>query len=167
MPFKRQCWANESHREAGARTIRQSEQLLRQVDRDLGLRIGPVSCQQLLVHLLAHHHGQEPVLQGVALENVGEGGRDDRPDPPADERPGRVLTRRTAAEVVACEQDLRALRGREIERKVRLVRAIGVVAPVAEQALAEAILVDHLQEARGDDLIGVDVLGSDDDGGVK
>src|SRR6478735_6462353 len=114
------------------------------------------------MHLLADDYRQEPVLERVALEDVRERGRDDHAETPTDERPGRVLARRTAAEVVTREQDLRALRGREIERKIRLVRAVRVVTPIAEQALTEAVLVDHFEEACRDDLIRVDVLGRND-----
>ena len=54
--------------------------------------------------------GQEPVLQRVVLEDVGERQGDDRANPPRRERPDRVLARRAAAEVPRRDEDREPLR---------------------------------------------------------
>ena len=62
------------------------------------------------------------------------------------------------------EEDLAAghLGPVEDERR-RRQRAVLAVAPVAEQGLGEPGLVGHLEVARGDDLVCVDVLGRERD----
>ena len=81
------------------------------------------------------------------------------------QRPRSVLARAAGAEVVADEQDLRpASRLVEDERRV-LARPVRLEAPVAEQGVGQALLVGHLEVARGDDLVGVDVLGRQRDDG--
>src|SRR5581483_10711594 len=75
-----------------------------------------------------------------------------RAEPPRTQRPRRVLARRSAAEVVAGDQDLRAARLGGEEREPRLIAQVG------EQAIGEPGLVGALEEARRDDLIGVDVV---------
>ena len=50
-----------------------------------------------------------------------------------------------------------------VQDEVRLRRTVGVVAPVGEQRGAEAGLVGHLEIARGNDLIRVDVVRRDGD----
>ena len=45
-----------------------------------------------------------------------------------------------------------------VQDEVRLGPALGVVAPVVEELVAQALLGDRLQEARRDDLVGVDVV---------
>ena len=76
---------------------------------------------------------------------------------------GRVLARGAAAEVRAGEQDRRALEARLVQR-VRLVRAVRVLADVVEEELAEPVKGDALQVARRDDAVGVDVVAGDVDG---
>ena len=102
---------------------------------------------------------QEPVLEGVAPEDVGEARRDHRPDAPGDECPGRVLARRAGPEVVADEQDLPVGHRQPVHHGQGLLEAaVGVVAPVVEERVAEPVLVRDLEIAGRDDLVGVDVL---------
>ena len=79
---------------------------------------------------------QQAVLERVVPEDVGERGADHGPEAEAGERPGRVLARGAAAEVVAGEQDLRRpARAGCVERRNPARGApSGVVAPVGEQA---------------------------------
>ena len=83
---------------------------------------------------------QQAVLERVAPEDVGERGADHRAEAEAGERPRRVLARGAAAEVVARQQDLRAL-GVGVFRTKSGFGAVGVVAPVGEQRRAEPGLV--------------------------
>ena len=75
---------------------------------------------------------QQSVFERVVAEDIGEGGGDDRADAPAGQRPGGMLARGAAAEVIAGQQDLRALVLGLVERQTRVGRAIGQVAPVGE-----------------------------------
>ena len=68
---------------------------------------------------------QEAVLERVLLEDVGERRRDDGAKTPADERPGRVLARRAAAEVRARDEDLRPRRVGPVQREVDVDAPVG------------------------------------------
>ena len=100
---------------------------------------------------------QDAVLEAVVVEDVGEAGRDDAADAEIEQRPGRVLAARAAAEIVAGDQDLRLAVGRLVEDEIRVLRAVVVVAHLGEQALAEAGALDRLQVVLGDDHVGVDI----------
>src|SRR5918993_586436 len=89
--------------------IRQQDALLRQVDAQLERGVRLYGVQQPLVGLGIHDDRQHAVLEGVAPEDVGEAGRQDRPHSPAAERPRRVLARAAGPEVVAGDQHLGAL----------------------------------------------------------
>ena len=67
--------------------------------------------------------GQQPVLEAVVEEDVGERRRDQRAEAVIGERPGRVLARAAAAEVLPREQD----RGAPVARLVE--HEIGIRAP--------------------------------------
>ena len=72
---------------------------------------------------------------------------------------GRVLARRAGPEVVADEQDLAVGHRQPVHHEQRLLEAaVGVVAPVVEQRVAQPVLVGDLEIAGRDDLVGVDVL---------
>src|SRR5690606_8033183 len=82
------------------------------------------------------------------------------------QRPRSVLARAAAAEVVAREQDLRAVVARLVEHEVGVERTLAVVragladvevAPLVEGVGAEPATLDRLQELLRDDRVGVDV----------
>jgi hypothetical protein len=81
---------------------------------------------------------QEPVLQRVLTEDVGEGGRHHRAKAEIEQRPGRVLARAPAAEVASRHQDPGPARGRQVER---------ARAPAREEVRPEAFPRGGLQEA--------------------
>src|SRR5262245_6257614 len=107
--------------------------------------------EQAIDLVLAQHHRQEAVLEAVGEENVGEGRRDHAAEAVVHQRPRRVLARRAAAEVLAREQDVRALVLRPVEHELR------VAAPGGEQPGRVAGALDRLQVFLRDDLVGVDV----------
>ena len=74
------------------------------------------------------------------------------------QRPGRMLARTAAAEVVARQQNLARLRLGLVQDEIRLRLALGIVAPVAEKLIAQPVLRNGLQKSRRDDLIGIDVV---------
>ena len=55
--------------------------------------------------LLVEDHRQQPDLGAVDVEDVGEGGRDDRLEAEVLQRPGGVLARGAAAEVAPGDED--------------------------------------------------------------
>jgi len=69
-----------------------------------------------------------------------------------------MLARRSAAEIAAGKQNLDTLRQRMIQDEIRPGLALGVVTPIVEELVAQALLRDGLQKARGNDLVGIDVI---------
>lgn len=102
--------------------------------------------------------GQHAVLERVVAEDVGDAGGDHRADAVVVQRPGRVFARRAAAEVAAGGEDAGAAQFGAMQGEVGALVAFGVEAPVGEAALADAGALRGGEEARGDDLVGVDVF---------
>src|SRR6478736_4297703 len=107
--------------------------------------------EQLVDLVLAQHYRQKAVLEAVVEENVGERRRDHAAEARVHQRPGRVLARGAAAEVLAREQDARALVLRPVQHELR------IVAPGGEQPFGVARALDRLQVLLRDDLVGIDV----------
>src|SRR5574337_956750 len=123
--------------------------------------------EQLRDLRFGEHDRQHAVLEAVVEEDVGIARRDQRAKAVLLQRPGRVLAARPAAEVLAREQDRRALVARLVQHEVGVRAARGrvhaglavvQVAPLVEQVRAEAGLLDRLEELLRDDRVGVDVL---------
>src|SRR6185437_6487771 len=94
----------------------------------------------------------------VVVEDVGKIGRDDAADAVIQQRPGRVLARGPAAEILVRDDDLRLAKRLLVQHEIRVLRAVLGKAQRIEQMHAQPRALDRLQEARRDDLIGVDVL---------
>ena len=92
--------------EVDRRAVRQQHAFLGEVDGQLRVGVALDQLPQPAVDLRRHDDRQQPVLEAVAAEDVGEAGREDRADAPRRQRPRRVLARRAGPEVVADEQDL-------------------------------------------------------------
>src|SRR5687768_11187115 len=125
--------------------------LLLQVDDQAKARKCGALVEQAVDLGLAQHHRQEAVLERVGEEDVGIRGRDHAAEAVFQQCPGRVLARRAAAEILAREQDARALVLRPVEHEVR------ILAPLGEQAHRVARALDRRQVLLWDDLVGVDV----------
>src|ERR1022692_2790034 len=110
------------------------------------------------MHILRHYDRQQRILQRILLEDIGEAGADHRAEAPLRQRPRSVLARAAAAEIVACQQHLRALDLRLVEDEIRIRIPLRIVPPVVEELLVEALLGGSLQEARRNDLVGIDVV---------
>src|SRR6266851_3556063 len=121
----------------------------------VGALLGVV--HQLVDDLLRQPDRQDAVLEAVVVEDVGEARRDDAADAEIQERPGRVLARAAAAEILAGDQDLRLPVGRLVEDEIRVLRPVIAVAQLVEEGLAQAGALDRLQMLLGDDLVGVDI----------
>ena len=122
--------------------------------------------EQAIDHIGGQHDGQDAILEAVVEEDIGEGGRDDGAKTIVFQRPRRMFARRTATEVLPCQQDRGALVTRLIEHEIRIQRAIRAIharlaaieiAPFVERIRAEAGTLDRLQELLGDDRVGIDV----------
>ena len=94
---------------------------------------------------------QDAVLAGVGVEDIGEAGRDDHAKSVIVERPGCMLARRSAAEVFAGDENLRALVAGVVDLEVR------VLTPVVKKEIAVAGALDALQKLLGNDLIRINV----------
>src|SRR5687767_13853135 len=78
-------------------------------------------------HRLVEADQKQAVLEAVVEEDIGEARRDHRLKTILEQCPRRVLARRSATEVLAREQDLRAPIARLVENEVRVQRPRGIV----------------------------------------
>src|SRR5258706_1062275 len=112
------------------------------------------------------HDRQQAVLETVVVEDVGVTRRDQRAETIVVERPGRVLARRAATEILARHQDIRALVARLVQHeigvglapcRVHARLAMIEISPGVEQIDAETGALDRLQELLRNDRVGIDV----------
>src|SRR5215472_8215679 len=89
---------------------------------------------------------QQRVLERVLLEDIGERCADDRSEAPLRERPGSVLARAAAAEVIARQQHLNTFCARLVQDEVRPRIALSVIAPVIEKLLVQTRFGSGLEE---------------------
>jgi hypothetical protein len=137
--------------------VRSADLLFGKIDGDRRIRAAVRVVEELLEILGRHHDRQDPVLEAVVVENVGEACRDHAANAEIEEGPGCVLARGAAAEIVAGDQNLGIAIGRLVEDEIRVLAAVVVVAHLREQALAEAGPLDRLEVILGDDHVGVDI----------
>ncbi|MDF9790582.1 hypothetical protein M2440_001283 [Methylorubrum extorquens] len=90
-------------------------------------------------------------------EDVGEARGDHAADAEISQRPGCVLARGAAAEIVADHEGLGVAVGRLVEDEIGILRAVVVVAHFREQALPQPGALDRLEILLGDDAVGIDV----------
>src|SRR5208282_6506225 len=69
---------------------------------------------------------KKAVLQTVVVEDIGELRRDRRAEAPVIERPHRMFARTAASEVVARDQNRRALEARLVQRKIFVLGGVGI-----------------------------------------
>src|SRR5689334_7878135 len=93
---------------------------------DLDDRVGAAAriVHQLGDDVLRYLDRQDAVLEAVVVEDVGEILGDDAADAEVEQRPGRMLAARAAAEVGAGDDDLGVLVGRLVEDEILLL-AVG------------------------------------------
>src|SRR6266849_10536042 len=131
--------------------------LLFEVDGEarIGAAVGII--EQLFQILTRDLDGEDAVLETIVVEDIAERGRNDAGDAEILERPRRMLTGRTAAEIVAGNKNLCLAISRFVEHEVRVVATIVAVAFLREQALAEARSLYGLEVLLGDDGVGIDI----------
>ena len=130
--------------------------LVWEVNHHVHLRIGLDVGKELLKEGFADHNWKDEVIEFVLLVDIGKETAHNDAETVASNGPGGVFTARPATEVLARHEDGARISG-VIEHKVFL-RAVGVIAPVAEKIVAKARLVGGFEETRRDYLVGVDVL---------
>ena len=130
--------------------------LVGKVNHHVHLRIGLDVGKELLKEGFADHNRENEIIKFVLLVDVGKETAHNDAETIAGNGPGGVFAARPATEVLARHEDGARISG-VVEHKVFL-RAVGVIAPVAEKIVAKARLVGGFEETRRDDLIGVDVL---------
>jgi hypothetical protein len=69
-----------------------------------------------------------------------------------------VLARRSAAKVIASQQDFCTGITRVVEDKIRVWAAIWQIAPAAKKSFGQSSFIGHFQKAGRDNLIGVDIV---------
>src|SRR3989344_1148451 len=122
--------------------------------------------KQAIHRVALQHDRQQAILEAVVVEDIGVARCDDNPEPVIHERPRGMFARGTATEVVAREQDLRALVARLVEHEIRIDAALAVIharlarieiTRVIEQTRPETGALDRLQILLGNDRVGVDI----------
>ena len=135
----------------------QADGLGGQIDCDDGLRIFFDGGEDFLKEGIADSDGEQEVVERVILKDVGEEAADHDVESGVFDGPGGMFAARSATEVLAAHKDFSVVDG-VIEDKILFGGVVAVIAPVAEQVIAESVAAGGLEEAGGDDLIGIDVL---------
>ena len=107
--------------------------------------------------LPAHGDRQQPVVEGIVAEDVGEEARHHDAEAVVGDGPGGMLARTAAPEIAPGDEDLPPVAG-IVQRERRDLRARSVVTPVAEKVVAEALAFGGFQKARRNDLVGIYVF---------
>src|SRR5581483_304632 len=100
-PVQQAMLAESVDLELHAAAIGAGDLLLLEVDREDRVGAARSVVHQLVENVLGDLDRQNAVLEAVVVEDVGEAGGDDAADAEIQERPGRVLAGRAAAEIVA------------------------------------------------------------------
>ena len=118
----------------------------------------------------ADRYGQDADVEAVVFEDIGKEARNHAPEAVVVDGPSCVLTARATPEVFAANQNFAgyAFAGvaRVVQHKIGFWRIVGVVAPVAEEVVAEPFALGCFQKAGGNNLVGVDVLDGHRNGGT-
>lgn len=103
--------------------------------------------------------GQDAVVETVVVKDIGEAGRDEAAEAVVANGPGCVLAGGAAAEVVFGQQNGGSLVARLVEDEIRVELRSGViyVAPVGKEVILKTTALRRLEEARGGNLVGIDV----------
>ena len=120
-PLSRQCLRNGSTSKAKLAAVGLDDHLPLEVDRQLVAGEGRDLVEQPVDLRLGQHDRQQAVLEAVVEEDVGEARRDHaRGSRTARSAHGACSRERAAAEVLAREQDRRALVARLVQHEVRV-----------------------------------------------
>ena len=144
------------------------DRLVGQIHLHLSLVVFGDAVKEFLEEGLADDDREHKVVQLIVLMNVSKERADDYSETITGYCPCGVLAAGARAKVLAGHEDAAGVAG-IVEDEVLLQAAVFVIAPVAEEVVAEAFLVSSLEEAGGDDLVCIYILqrkrnaaGSDD-----
>ena len=112
---------------------------------------------QLLAYVDWLANWQDAILVAVVVEDVGETRRDHTSYTLIQQSPGRVLTRRATAEVLARNQDARSGVFWPVQYEIGPRRAVRQRFQFVEQALGQACAFGRLKELLGNDHVGIDI----------
>ena len=112
---------------------------------------------QLLAYVDWQANWQDAILVAVVVEDVGETRRDHTSYTLIQQSPGRVLTRRATAEVLARNQDTRRRVFRPVQHEIGPGGAIRERFQLMKQARRQTGAFGRLQELLGNDHVGVDI----------
>src|SRR3546814_2555054 len=104
--------------------VRPGDLLLLQVDRHPGVLAELRVVQQLRDLRLRQLDQQQAVLEAVVVEDVREGFADHAADAEIVQRPGGVLARRAAAEILGGDQDFGLAVWLAVQHELRLLRPV-------------------------------------------
>ena len=113
--------------------------------------------EQFVEVVLGDADRQNAVLEAVVVEDIAERGRDHAADAEIQQRPWRVFAARTAAKIIAGDQNFGVAIGRLVEDEIRVLAAVVLVALFREQPLAKAGALDGFEILLGDDHVGIDI----------
>jgi len=99
------------------------------------------SANQFRAEPPAHHDRQQGILERIAFEDIGETRADYGAETELRNRPRRMLTQLPQPKLSPASR-ICAPAARRVENKIRLLAAIGVVAPVAKQILIQTLFRD-------------------------
>src|SRR5690606_10938692 len=100
---------------------------------------------QLVQLFLSDLDRQDAVPEAVIVEDVGERGRDDAAGTEIKQAPRRMLARGTAADIVACNQNLSVAVAGLVQDEIRVLRTVFIEAHFGEKSLAQTRALDRLQ----------------------
>ena len=143
---------------------RQADRLGGEIDCDDRCRVFFDGGEDFFEEGIADGDGQQEVIQRVVFKDIGEEAADHDVESGVFDGPGGMFAARSATEVLTAHKDFSVVDG-VIEDKILFGGVIAVIAPVAEQVIAESVAAGGLEEAGGDDLIGIDVLQVKGNGG--
>ena len=140
--------------------------LRRQVDFHQRPGVRKDTVEQLAEKIRADHDRQHEVVQLIVLVDVRKEAADHHAEAVARNGPGGVFATAARPEILACHEDLPAVLG-IVQHKIRIERPVRTVTPVAEEVVAKELLIAgrSLEEAGGNDLVGVYVLQRQGDAG--
>src|ERR1700676_2637001 len=78
-------------------------------------------------------HRQKTVLQTVVVKDICELRRDRRAETRIVERPHRMLARTAASEIIARDQNRRALVARLVQHEILILAAVRIAPPIDKQ----------------------------------
>ena len=137
--------------------IRTDDRLLLQVYHQLVSLGGVCLLSERCNNVCRQSNRKNAVLVAIVAENIGKRGRENRLETVLLKCPRGMLSRTTASEIHACDEDTRTGVAWEIQYEFWVRIATLKVAPVVKEKFTEAGSFDPFQELLWDNLVGVNI----------